>query len=75
MPHQIADAACQGCLQAKVKSLMQPAKVVGEDVRAVGSDIRRGQLVLEQGELIGAAEVGILATVGAAQVQVQLHAI
>ena len=52
---------------------MQPAKAVGEDVRAVGSDIRRGQLVLEQGELVGAAEVGILATVGAAQVQVQLH--
>ena len=52
---------------------MQPAKVAGEDVRAVGSDIRRDQLVLERGELVGAAEVGILATVGAAEVQVRLR--
>lgn len=38
----------------------------------MGSDIQQGQLVLKKGELIGAAEVGILATVGAANLEVSL---
>jgi hypothetical protein len=44
--------------------------VVGQDIRPIASDVHAGQLVLEEGELIGAAEVGILATVGAATLQV-----
>jgi hypothetical protein len=36
----------------------------------VGSDIAAGELVLAKGSLIGAAEVGLLATVGAAEIEV-----
>lgn len=43
----------------------------GEDVRQVGSDVRQGELVLPAGTLLGPAEVGILATVGAVQVKVR----
>ena len=48
----------------------QAAKGPGDDVRAVGSDIRAGEVVLGAGTVIGAAEVGLLATVGAHTVQV-----
>ena len=40
----------------------------------MGSDIRAGQTVLAAGERIGPAEVGLLATVGAAEVQVRKKA-
>ncbi len=49
---------------------MQPAKGPGDDVRALGSDIAAGEVVLAKDSLIGAAEIGLLATVGAATVQV-----
>jgi gephyrin len=42
----------------------------GQDVRAVGSDIAAGEAVLERGSLIGAAEIGLLATVGVGVVSV-----
>jgi len=42
----------------------------GKWVRALGSDIEAGATVLAAGERVGAAEIGILATVGAAHVQV-----
>ena len=48
----------------------QPAKGPGDDVRATGSDIATGEVVLAKGSLIGAAEIGLLATVGAANVKV-----
>ena len=51
---------------------LQPAKQAGEDIRQIGSDIKEGQLVLGEGELVGAAEIGILATVGASKIEVQL---
>ncbi|GFR45630.1 hypothetical protein Agub_g7038 [Astrephomene gubernaculifera] len=44
----------------------------GQDIRPVGSDITEGDLVLRAGEVVGVAEVGILATVGA--VQLAVHA-
>lgn len=50
--------------------LLQAAKGPGDDVRAVGSDIRAGEVVLPEGTVIGAAEVGLLATVGAANLKV-----
>ena len=49
---------------------VQAAAKAGQDVRAVGSDIQAGQLVLPAGTLLGPAEIGILATVGAAELQV-----
>lgn len=42
----------------------------GDDIRAIGADIDAGETVLPAGIHLGAAEVGLLATVGAAQVQV-----
>jgi gephyrin len=42
----------------------------GEDIREIGSDMAAGQIALPAGHSIGAAEVGILATVGAVEVSV-----
>lgn len=43
---------------------------VGEDIRSVGMDVAVGQCVLEAGERLGAAEIGLLATVGMTQAPV-----
>jgi molybdopterin molybdotransferase len=52
----------------------QPA--VGENVRYAGEDSRRGDVVLTPGTRLGAAEIGLLASVGVAEVPVRgrLHA-
>ncbi|MCB9149102.1 MAG: molybdopterin molybdenumtransferase MoeA [Caldilineaceae bacterium] len=42
----------------------------GDDIRAVGIDVTQGQQVLAAGTRLEAAEIGLLATVGAAQVSV-----
>ena len=42
----------------------------GEDVRAVGSDVALGELVLQRGELLGPAELAILASCGCGTVAV-----
>ncbi|MFQ5897931.1 MAG: gephyrin-like molybdotransferase Glp, partial [Candidatus Methylomirabilia bacterium] len=42
----------------------------GEYVRPAGEDMRAGDVVLEPGQLVGAPEVGLLATLGNAHVQV-----
>lgn len=42
----------------------------GENVRPMGSDIAAGQTVLQRGTALGPAEMGLLATVGAWEVQV-----
>lgn len=36
----------------------------------MGSDIKRSQVVLQAGDMLDAPEIGILATVGAAEVKV-----
>ena len=46
------------------------AQDAGHNVRARGQDLRRGARVLPRGHLLRAAEIGLLATVGAARVQV-----
>ncbi|MBX3011731.1 MAG: hypothetical protein KF832_09485 [Caldilineaceae bacterium] len=43
----------------------------GADIRVVGSDIGQGEMVLTAGVQLGAAEIGLLATVGAAEVPVR----
>ncbi|CAI5473220.1 unnamed protein product [Closterium sp. Yama58-4] len=43
---------------------------VGQDIRPVGSDLAAGTVVLRAGEHLGPAEIGLLATVGAAHVHV-----
>jgi molybdopterin biosynthesis enzyme len=62
------------CDARKHASWKEQAAFVGEDVRPVGSDIAAGEVVLDKGELIGAAEIGLLATIGAAEVQVGMCA-
>jgi gephyrin len=42
----------------------------GTWIREIGSDVQEGELILSQGDLITAAEIGLLATVGATQVSV-----
>ncbi|GLJ08275.1 hypothetical protein SUGI_0085410 [Cryptomeria japonica] len=42
----------------------------GHDIRPVGYDIEKGTVVLRSGEKIGAAEIGLLATIGIIMVKV-----
>jgi molybdopterin molybdotransferase len=44
------------------------AVAAGSDVRRAGEDMRPGQTVLERGRSIGAAELGVLASLGRAEV-------
>ena len=52
------------------RAVLQHRPRRGENVHPPGMDLTRGQHVLSQGMRIGAAEVGLLATVGCAQVPV-----
>ncbi|HEY1015541.1 MAG TPA: gephyrin-like molybdotransferase Glp, partial [Herpetosiphonaceae bacterium] len=62
---QAADSlAAQGLVR-----IYQPA-AVGNNVRPAGEDLRAGELALAPGTLIRPAEIGVLATVGAALVPV-----
>jgi molybdopterin molybdotransferase len=49
---------------------LRTAAETGAYVRPAGEDVRRGDLVLEPGTLLGAAEIGLLATLGRNQVEV-----
>ncbi len=50
--------------------LRQPTLPQGANIRPIGQDIRRGEVVLRAGALLGPAELGVLATVGRAEVEV-----
>lgn len=68
---QIEDTAVVGrSASGKPIVHIKIAVKTGHDVRATGSDIQAGQPVLATGDRIGSAEIGLLATVGAAHVQV-----
>ena len=49
---------------------VQRAVGPGDNVHTVGQDIGRGELVLPRGTVLGAAEVGLLATVGRTRIAV-----
>jgi gephyrin len=51
--------------------LLRAVPKVGHDIRPVGSDLAPGTTVLEKGVRLGAAEVGLLASVGAQRVAVR----
>ncbi|KAK8960835.1 Molybdopterin biosynthesis protein CNX1 [Platanthera guangdongensis] len=55
-------------VRKRVKILVEVPR--GHDIREVGSDIQKGAVVLRSGELIGIAEIGLLATVGVTTVKV-----
>jgi gephyrin len=42
----------------------------GQAVRQIGSDIKAGEIILDAGDVLGAAEVGLLATCGVSEVLV-----
>ena len=46
------------------------ARDVGKNLRHRGEDIRQGTIVLEPGQPLGAAQLGVLASVGAARISV-----
>ncbi|GAB2214818.1 hypothetical protein Droror1_Dr00019182 [Drosera rotundifolia] len=52
----------------RVRILLQNSP--GTDIRPIGSDIEKDAVMLKCGELIGASEVGLLATVGVTMVKV-----
>lgn len=47
----------------EIVKLTKPAKV-GQFIRPVGCDIKEGQTIVEKGEQIGPAEIGLLAGAG-----------
>ena len=49
---------------------IRDARDAGRNLRARGEDIRAGEVVLERGMPLGAAQIGVLASVGAASVDV-----
>ena len=52
----------------KVK-IFESAKA-NENIRRAGEDIKRGELTLEKGKVIGAAEMGVLASLGVKSIEV-----
>ncbi|CAL5428451.1 unnamed protein product [Camellia sinensis] len=52
----------------RVRILVQTTR--GVDIRPVGCDIKKDDVVLKSGERLGAAEIGLLATVGVTMVKV-----
>src|SRR6266508_1145133 len=50
-------------------SIRQPVKA-GDSIHTIGQDIARGELVLSRGTPLGAAEIGLLATIGRVRVAV-----
>lgn len=61
----------RGTRGADIKQIgVYKAARVGNNVRRAGGDVREGALVLTKGTLIGAAQIGVLATLGKATVKV-----
>ncbi len=48
-----------------------PGNSPGQNIRAAGEDIREGQTVLEPGRRIGPAQIGLLASLGIAELRVK----
>lgn len=65
----VAATPHNGAVDTTLVRVHQQVKA-GDDIRPVGSDIERGQEVLPAGARLGAAEIGLLATVGIATVSV-----
>ncbi|XP_031558452.1 gephyrin-like [Actinia tenebrosa] len=65
---ELVESADEGKTEVKVKILSTPK--VGQDIRPIGFDISSGELVLSKGDVLGPAELGLLATVGVTQVSV-----
>ncbi len=53
-----------------IMTITQPHVRFGNNIREVGADLREGDLLIEAGTLLGPAEVGLLASLGHAEVLV-----
>lgn len=49
---------------------VQQLPISGENIRRAGQDIQHGQIVLPAGTRLGAAEIGLLASIGVAEISV-----
>uniref|UniRef100_A0A8C5AT60 Gephyrin b n=1 Tax=Gadus morhua TaxID=8049 RepID=A0A8C5AT60_GADMO len=58
-----------GTEELEVRILVQARP--GQDIRPIGHDIKRGECVLGKGTHMGPSEIGLLATVGVTEVEVQ----
>ncbi|XP_034497939.1 gephyrin isoform X6 [Bos mutus] len=58
----------QGTEELEVRILVQARP--GQDIRPIGHDIKRGECVLAKGTHMGPSEIGLLATVGVTEVEV-----
>ncbi|XP_059354147.1 gephyrin b isoform X2 [Carassius carassius] len=58
-----------GTEELEVRILVQVRP--GQDIRPIGHDIKRGECVLAKGTHMGPSEIGLLATVGVTEVEVQ----
>ncbi|XP_029531736.1 gephyrin a isoform X3 [Oncorhynchus nerka] len=58
-----------GTEELEVRILVQARP--GQDIRPIGHDIKRGECVLSKGTHMGPSEIGLLATVGVTEVEVQ----
>ncbi len=67
---RVAEASADGRTELKVEMLT--AVVEGHDIRRAGSDIAAGTVVVNKGAVLAAAELGLLATVGATAVRYTL---
>ena len=65
---RLVRASEDGKVELEIEILSSPKP--GQDIRPIGSDIALGSKVLPAGIRIGPAEVGLLAAVGAIQVEV-----
>ncbi|CAI5512785.1 unnamed protein product [Closterium sp. Naga37s-1] len=67
---QVEDTLPVDCSSGQRRVTIVKGATVGQDIRTVGSDLAAGTVVLKAGERVGPAEIGLLATVGAAHVHV-----
>uniref|UniRef100_A0A8D1ZWU0 Gephyrin n=1 Tax=Sus scrofa TaxID=9823 RepID=A0A8D1ZWU0_PIG len=63
-----SQAGEQGTEELEVRILVQARP--GQDIRPIGHDIKRGECVLAKGTHMGPSEIGLLATVGVTEVEV-----
>lgn len=61
-------SSTDGKKELKIRILLAPA--AGQDIRQIGSDIAEGNVVLQRNSVLGPAELGLVATVGATQIKV-----
>ena len=65
---KLIKATEDGCEELEVEILKAPK--LNQDIRPVGNDIKAGEKVLSKHSVIGPAEIGLLASVGAIHVSV-----